>query len=181
MNAMNTQVRHILICGERGVGKSTLIERLLSACPRPRCGFITKMQPAGKDGFHPIYIHPAAQSDEDRTYTETNLIGTCDSRTHLSRLDAFNILGVQYIREASPSGIIVMDELGFFESKAEKFTSAVLHALSGDIPVIAAVKKRTDVPFLNAVRAMPKTDTFYITPENRDALYEQLLPRMQVL
>ena len=45
---------HILICGERGVGKSTLIERLLRACSRPRYGFVTKMRPAGPDGFHPI-------------------------------------------------------------------------------------------------------------------------------
>ena len=147
----------------------------------PRCGFITKMQPAGKNGFHPIYIHPAAQSDEGRVYTETNLIGICNSRTHLPRLDAFNILGVTYIQEAVPDGIIVMDELGFFESQAEEFTSAVLHALSGDIPVIAAVKSRTDVPFLNAVRAMPRADTFYITPENRDMLFEQLLPRIRNL
>ena len=46
--------KHILICGERGVGKSTLIEKLLAACPRPRYGFITKMRPADETGFHPI-------------------------------------------------------------------------------------------------------------------------------
>ena len=170
--------RHILLSGERGVGKSTLIERLLSAVPLPRYGFITKMRP---DGFHPIYIHPAGQPLQERVYTEANCIGTCDSRTHRPNLDAFNTLGVQYIREARPGGILIMDELGFFESKADRFTAAVLEALAGDVPVLAAVKSRTDVPFLNAVRAAPQAEVFRITPENRDALFEALLPRMRDL
>ena len=42
--------KHILISGERCVGKSTLIEKLLSASSRPRYGFVTKMGPAGPDG-----------------------------------------------------------------------------------------------------------------------------------
>ena len=176
-----TEKRHILICGERGVGKSTLIEKLLAASSRPRYGFITKMRPAGPDGFHPICIHPAGQPVEERVYTDGNCIGTCDSRTHRPNLDAFNVLGVRYIEEAKPDGIIVMDELGFFEAKAEAFTAAVLHALAGDVPVIAAVKSRTDVPFLNAVRAASRAEVFYITPENRDELYEKLLPRIRAL
>ena len=172
---------HILICGERGVGKSTLIERLLRACSRPRYGFVTKMRPAGPDGFHPIYIHPAGQPMAERVYTEENCIGVCDSRTHRPNREAFNTLGVRYIREARPGGILIMDELGFFESQAESFTDAVLAALSGDIPVIAAVKSRRDVSFLNAVRSQPRAEVFYITPENRDVLYERLLPRLERL
>ena len=173
--------RHILICGERGVGKSTLIEKLLQASSRPRYGFITKMRPANETGFHPIYIHPAGQPAAERTYAETNCIGTCDSRTHRPNLNAFNTLGVRYIRDAQPGGILVMDELGFFEAKAEDFTAAVLTALTGDIPVLAAVKSRTDVPFLNAIRSAPKAEVFHITPENRDELFEELLPRMRAL
>ena len=173
--------KHILICGARGVGKSTLIEKLLQACPRPRYGFLTKMEAPGPDGFRPIYIHPAEQPRKAWTYTEENRIGSCDSRTHLARPEVFDALGVRLIREARPEGILVMDELGFFEATAEGFTAAVLEALAGDIPVIAAVKSRTDVPFLNAVRAAPKAEVFSITPENRDELYRLLLPRMEAL
>ena len=171
-----TEKKHILICGERGVGKSTLIEKLLEASSRPRYGFVTKMRPAGPDGFHPIYIHPAGQAVAEREYTEANCIGACDSRTHRPDLDAFNTLGVRYIEEAKADGIILMDELGFLEAKADKFTAAVLAVLAGDVPVLAAVKSRTDIPFLNAVRAAPRAEVFYITPENRDELYERLLP-----
>lgn len=172
---------HILISGERGAGKSTLIERLLRACPRPRYGFVTKMVPAGPDGFHPIYIHPAGQPVTERVYMEENCIGVCDSRTHRPNLEIFDGLGVRYVRAARPDGVLVMDELGFFEARAEAFTAAVLEALSGDVPVIAAVKSRRNVPFLNAVLSQPRAEVFYITPENREALYEKLLPRMERL
>ena len=57
----------------------------------------------------------------------------------------------------------------------------VLEALTGDIPVIAAVKSRTDILFLNAVRSAPRAEVFPITPENRDELFEKLLPRVRGL
>ena len=173
--------KHILICGARGVGKSTLIEKLLQACPRPRYGFLTEMEAPGPDGFRPIYIHPAEQPRKAWTYTEENRIGSCDSRTHLARPEVFDALGVRLIREARPEGILVMDELGFFEAQAAAFTAAVLQALTEDIPVIAAVKDRKDIPFLSAVRAAPKAELFILTPENREQLLKQLLPRMKNL
>ena len=89
--------RHILISGERGVGKSTLIERLLSASTLPRYGFITKMRPAGPDGFHPVYIHPAGQPPHERVYTDANCIGACDSRTDYDYLQdvEFRVFGLK--------------------------------------------------------------------------------------
>jgi len=171
--------KHILICGDRGTGKSTLIEKLLQDDPRPRYGFVTKMAGPGPDGFRPVYIHPAGQAAEARVFTAENCVGVCDSRTHRPCREVFDGLGVRYIEAARPDGILVMDELGFFEAQAESFTAAVLTALRGDIPILAAVKSRTDVAFLNAVRAAPKAEVFYITPENREELYERLLPSIK--
>lgn len=171
-----SEQKHILICGEVGVGKSTLIARLLEHSTRPRYGFITKKLEPDENGFHPIYIHPAGALT--RHYEPNNLIGTCDRRIHNINLDAFNTLGVAYL-QAKPDGIVLMDELGFMESKAEGFTRAVIETLDGDIPVIAAVKARYDVPFLNEVRAHPKGQLHMITQENRDALFEELLPTIQ--
>ena len=165
--------KHIFICGEVGVGKSTLIQRLLAQSTRPLYGFITKKLDPDENGFHPIYIHPAGT--DARVYEEKNLIGTCDRRIHNINLDAFNTLGVSYL-QAKADGIILMDELGFMEAQAEAFTRAVMGALDGDIPVVAAVKARFDIPFLNAVRAHPKGNLYMITPENRDPILKELLP-----
>lgn len=168
-----SEPKHILVCGEIGAGKSTLIARLLSRSTRPVYGFVTKRLAAGEDGFHPIYIHPAAA--ETRVCGETNLVGTCDRGNHRANPGVFDTLGVKYLR-AAPGGLIVMDELGFMEAKAEAFVRSVFTALDGDIPVLAAVKARFDVPFLNDVRAHPRGRLCMLTRENRDELFEELLP-----
>ena len=74
--------RHLLICGERGVGKSTLIRRLLKHSTREVGGFVTKRLPiADENGFFPIYLYPASQKEDERHNEAANLVGTCDSRS----------------------------------------------------------------------------------------------------
>jgi len=165
--------KHILVCGEVGAGKSTLIQKLLDQTNRPLYGFVTKRLEADETGFHPIYIHPAGT--DERTHAEGNMIGTCDTKIHNINTETFNTLGVDYLK-AEPDGLVVMDELGFMEAEAEQFVKAVFAALDGDIPVIAAVKARYDVAFLNEVRAHKNANLFTITKENREALYQELLP-----
>ena len=61
------------------------------------------------------------------------------------------------------------------ERDALLFQKAVLDALNGDIQVIAAVKARRDVEFLNRVRNSEKADVYDITESNREALYNKLV------
>ena len=138
--------RHLLICGERGVGKSTLIRRLLEHSTREVGGFVTKRLP-------------------------------CDSRSSIRHPEVFDGLGAQLIESAPEGGIILMDELGFLENDAKVFQSAVLCALDGDMPVLAAVKPK-DTPFLRAVRGHENAELVFIDEQNRDALLEKLLPHI---
>ena len=170
--------RHLLLCGERGVGKSTLIRRLLERNAREIGGFVTKRLPdADENGFFPIYLYPAAQREDERRNQEANLVGTCDSRSSVRYPEVFDGLGVRLIESAPRGGLILMDELGFLENDAEAFQAAVLRALSGDTPVLAAVKPR-DTPFLRAVREHRNAELVYIDEENRGALLAQLLPHI---
>lgn len=73
-----------------------------------------------------------------------------------------------------------MDELGFMEAEAERFKQAVFRALDGEIPVLAAVKAREDVPFLNDVLHHRKVTVYTVTPENWEAVYTELLPFLRI-
>lgn len=168
---------HLLICGDVGVGKSTLIGRLLEHNTRPLCGFATKRIPVpGADGLCPVYLHPAAQAVSERVYGRDNLIGKCDRRHSLRFPQVFDTLGVELLR-APEDGLILMDELGFLENDAARFRGAVLRALDGSIPVLAAVKSR-DTEFLRAVKAHSNAELISITEQNRGELYERLLPKI---
>ena len=88
----------------------------------------------------------------------------------------FDTLGSAYLQDTTACRVIVMDELGFMESEAQAFRAAVLGVLDEDVPVLAAVKGRTDVPFLHQVCAHPRAEVVPIDTQNRDALFHRLLP-----
>lgn len=165
--------KHIIICGEKQTGKSTLIERLLEQCSVPVHGFYTRTTAKRPDGYHSIYLYPA--NSTDRPQSAENHVGNCNSRQRTVNTKVFTQLGVQYLMHR-PGGIIAMDELGFMETGSPAFCSAVINCLDGDMPVLAVCKARFDVEFLNEVRNHPKVRLFTITRENRDDLYETLLP-----
>ena len=171
--------RHVLICGEVGAGKSTLIRRLIAESGLPVYGFFTKKLDEDRQGFHPIYLHPASQPAQTWAWTEEYLVGWCNRKSRKIYPDVFNIRGVGYLQSARPGGVIVMDELGFMETEAEPFMQAVFSALDSDIPVLAAVKARFDIPFLNAVRQHPNGQVYTITPDNRESLFQSLLPTVR--
>ena len=88
----------------------------------------------------------------------------------------FDTLGREYLEDTQGCEVIVMDELGFMESEAYAFRSAVLRALDSDVPVLAAVKDKQGVPFLQQVRQHPQAEVFAINAENREELFARLLP-----
>ncbi|MBR4098775.1 MAG: hypothetical protein IKK44_02155 [Clostridium sp.] len=173
--------KHILISGARGVGKSTLIRRLLEHSSRTVCGFYTKSLPMDESGTHPVYIHPAATPEGNRIYTPENRIAICTSAGPQVNCAAFDVLGVDYLTSLPENGLVLMDELGFMESRSECFTRKVLEILDGDLPVIAAIKNRMDIPFLAQLHRHPNAAVYEISTDNREELFQQLLPLVEAL
>ena len=164
--------RHILICGERRAGKSTLIEKLIKELDKPVYGFFTRMFEPNAQGFYPIYMY--SPTDTAREKTIINHVGDCNGHQRSINISVFDELGVELLKKRE--GIVAMDELGFMETGSPEFCESVLRHLDGDEHVIATVKARYDVEFLDRVRSHPKAQVYEITPENRDAMYEELLP-----
>lgn len=164
---------HALIVGERGVGKSTLIRRILKELNRPVFGYETKKEEQQEDPTRgcPIYIYDAGIP---HAQTAENLIGYHREPNSDAFTAAFDRYAPRLMENVPEEAIVELDEIGFLEAKSEAFCQAVLHLLDGGRPVIAAVKSR-DLPFLNRVRKHPNARCFLITPENRDTLYEEVL------
>lgn len=168
---------HALIVGPRGVGKSTLIRRVLSDLNKPVFGFETKKEDALADESlgSPVYIYAAGT---EHRQTPENLVGHCKNKCFATMKEAFDRYAPKLRLPVPENHVILLDELGFMESSSEAFCGAVLALLDGDIPVIAAVKDK-DFPFLNAVRTHPNCRCFHITPENRDELFPEVLAFLQ--
>lgn len=164
---------HILITGSGGVGKSTLIRRIIQELGRPVFGFETKKEDslAEEGNGSPVYIYDAGK---ERIRTDENLVGYCKNKHFGTMKEAFDRYAAKLRLPVPENCVILLDELGFMESASEDFCSAVLSLLDGDIPVIAAVKDK-DTPFLEAVRAHKNCRCFFITEKNRDELYQEVL------
>lgn len=168
---------HALIVGDRGVGKSTLIRRVLQELNRPIFGFETKKEEQLEDSIRgcPIYIYDAGKP---HFRTQENLIGYHKERDIPAITAAFDRYAPKLLEVVPADAVVELDEIGFLEANAENFCNSVLHLLDGRNPVIASVKNR-EHPFLDAVRNHPNARCFYISTENRDALYEEVLAFMK--
>ena len=168
---------HALIVGDRGVGKSTLIRRVLQELNRPVFGFETKKEEQLEDPIRgcPIYIYDAGKP---HCRAQENLIGYHKEQDMAAITAAFDRYAPSLMGPVADDAVVELDEIGFLEAKSDAFCQAVLHLLEGKNPVIAAVKNR-EHPFLDAVRNHPNARCFFITAENRDALYEEVLAFMK--
>ena len=168
---------HALIVGDRGVGKSTLIRRVLKDLNRPVFGYETKKEEQLEDPIRgcPIYIYDAGKP---HCRTPENLIGYHREQDMAAITAAFDRYAPSLMGPVADDAVVELDEIGFLEAKSQAFCHAVLHLLEGKNPVIAAVKNR-EHPFLYAVRNHPNARCFYISAENRDALYDEVLAFMK--
>lgn len=148
---------HLFLTGEKGVGKSTLIDYLLAG--RTPCGFRTRrvVGVLSRPSVHLLTV-------PDTTPTADNLLFYCGAYSP----ERFDTLGVAALENRS-GDVLLMDELGPAESGAEKFTAAVLAALDGELPILG-VLQQADTPFLRAVARHPRVRLVTVTPQNRDAL-----------
>ena len=184
--------QHTLIVGGQGVGKSTLIRRVLEELDVPVCGYITRKEPHLRDPQlgDPIYIYEAGQP---QIQTSDNLAGHCRDQRPLVYAEAFDhfarklqALSKEEItpdeNQENPQAkdnhgkapLVLMDEIGIMERHSPDFCQAVLDLLEGDRPILAAVKYK-DRPYLNQIRDHERCRCFTITEENREELFEEVL------
>ncbi len=160
----------IMLCGDIDSGKSTLIRKLLEDMGKPPKGYITVRMPA-VDGVSKVYLYDIANPPE--RVEDAAVIITIENEVREKHPELLDTLGVQYLTDIPAGSVVVLDEIGSLESASPEFQKAVMRILSGDYTVLAAVKA-ANTDFLRRVRSHPDCELYIITPDNRDALYEQL-------
>jgi len=152
---VNGTKKHIVISGKKKTGKSELLSKILEDYDWPVYGFCTEAGSCRRPGYRSYYIFPYAG---EHIESEENHIGDSRAGEGYFNYEVFDNYGVRLL-DAKPDGIIVMDEIGFMEAKAEKFAARILELLDGDIPVIAVVKSgHDDVELLGKIRNHPNVE-----------------------
>ena len=158
---------HLFLTGEKGVGKSTLLKKLLEGRGDRIGGFLTVRSAQAFPGK--ISLHMLSPKGGE-VPAEENFLCFCPPRGDAAAAERFDRLGCAALERGGE--IIVMDELGPAEARAEAFQAMVQELLEGSVPVYGVLQK-TDSPLYRMITTHPNVCLLEVTAENRDALAEK--------
>jgi nucleoside-triphosphatase len=163
---------YVFLTGEIGVGKSTVIRKVLAGLDIRPGGFVTGFGPDRASPDRRLVLNPAW---EEPAYDEAHAVARFGGG-HPPRPDsvAFDQLGCGYLDACRTwAKLLLMDELGPLERDALHFQRAVLLALDGPIPILG-VLKQSGHPWMDAIVRHPAVTVLSVTAANRDVLPQQL-------
>lgn len=160
-------VNNLFLTGDVQVGKSTIIKRVIQNLGIKVGGFNTQRYYEQDQlvGFYMESLNDHALSGEHP------LIGHCRDRNWVAVPDTFDHYGVTILRECMQhkDRLIIMDELGFFESEAYEFQNMVSTCLNSDVPVLGVLKQH-NTPFINSIKERKDLILLTTTSANRDRI-----------
>ena len=142
-------VRHIFLTGEKQIGKSTILQKVLREYEKSVGGFYTVRTNEFLGNQYSVHLLKAGETSR---ITEENFLFLCGEKDDMveKRFDC-----------------IVMDELGPHEEKAEKFVAAVNELLNGEVPILGVLQKTAGCCWPQFA-AHPAVKILEITKENRN-------------
>lgn len=166
----------IMLTGRPGVGKTTLVRRVIEELDRPAGGFYTRELREGgrRAGFEIVTL-----GGETATLSHVDI----DSEQRVSKygvdVEALDQVGVPAIREAVDEGaLVVIDEIGKMELYSDAFKTAVADALDSASPVLGTIM-RGSRPWADRIKRRDNVEVIEVTVENRDRLVDELTERLR--
>ena len=163
--------RNVLVTGPPGIGKSTVIEKLLRQLGLPAGGFFTReiREYGRRAGFSILTCN-----GEEGILAHVNIKSVYRVGRYGVNLDAVNRLAVPSMIPETPKHVIVVDEIGKMECFSKLFRDAVVRALDAENRVIGSVAMKGE-PFIQSVKARADVRLVEVTEKNRDTLPSLLL------
>lgn len=168
-------MRNILLTGRPGVGKTTLIQKIVSDFKGRIGGFYTQE----------IRIHNRRVGFEIVTFSGRK--GTLSSVEISSplRVGKYGVnlkdleeIGVREIESAlRMDDLIVVDEIGKMELFSEKFKVMVLEALNSPKPFLATITKSRN-PFADKIKKRNDVVLLEVTERNRNSSISEIIDKI---
>jgi len=170
--------KNLFVTGRPGVGKTTLIRRVLADLGVAAGGFTTDEIREGGErvGFAVSDLRGPSGILAHVNLESEHRVG----KYGVNRGDIERI-GVPALETAvAGARLVVMDEIGRMELCSPAFQQAVLRALDSPRPVLGTIQESRN-PFLDAVRARADVEILVMTERNRDALAPLVLSKVRAL
>jgi nucleoside-triphosphatase len=169
---------NVFVTGRPGVGKTTLIRRVLSDIGADAGGFYTSeiRERGTRVGFSITSL-----DGESGTLARVDYGGPYRVGKYGVNREDLERVGVAALESATAAAeLVIMDEIGRMELCSPAFQTAVMKALDGRTPVLGTIQDRSN-RFLDAVRARKDVEVIEITEGNRDEMVAVVSDRVREL
>lgn len=176
-------MNNLFLTGKINIGKTTVLNSIkekLNIDHNMIGGFLTKafLKNGKVKGF---YIQPINYPLEKQPEFEKTVIGyTPDGIKWVGVTDTFEGFGVEILNYCleCPFELIIMDELGFFESKSYIFQQKIHEIIESKKKVLGVIKPQPTI-FMNSIRNRKDVIIVETTKENRDYLSTKLYNKIR--
>ncbi|HHV63822.1 MAG TPA: hypothetical protein GXX46_01895 [Peptococcaceae bacterium] len=157
---------NLLITGKIRSGKSTLLKEMIDPLLTVTGGYyVQRLFIQGESrAFRLVDINRESylpNLEVQNIESFPGLIAVMGEEKHCY-FEPFRNIGVLALKQAAEQKqLILMDELGRFETKVPEFMQAVFQTLDNNLPVLGVIKKETN-PFLDRIRARSDVDVIDI-------------------
>lgn len=161
----------VCLTGRPGVGKTTVILRVLKGFKGRAGGFITLEVREGKQrvGFKVMDLQ-----GKEALMAHLAFPGPKVGKYGV-KVEAFEKVALPALQGAiEGADLIVVDEIGKMELLSEGFRTLIHEALRADKPLLGTLSIAKD-PFLEEIRRMPGVSLIEVTPANRELLPSWIL------
>lgn len=155
--------KHLFLTGEKGVGKSTLLQKALGGYPGRVGGLRTLRTDAWCPGGWSVHLFGPG---EEPVPSADNLLFICGGPQEDTPA-RFDRLGCRALQRSAGCSLLVLDELGPHEARAAVFRRAVLELLDGDAPILGVLQAPA-AAFWPELLRHPQATLLEITRQNRD-------------
>ncbi|AAC07294.1 NTPase [Aquifex aeolicus] len=175
----------IIITGEPGVGKTTLVKKIVERLGKRAIGFWTEEvrdpETKKRTGFRIITTEGKKKIFSSKFFTSKKLVGSYGVNVQYFEELAIPILERAY-REAKKDRrkVIIIDEIGKMELFSKKFRDLVRQIMHDpNVNVVATIPIRDVHPLVKEIRRLPGAVLIELTPENRDVILEDILSLLE--
>lgn len=165
-------MKNILVTGNPGIGKTTLVQKIADEIQGKVGGFYTRerQERGRRTGFEIVTL-----SGKTGVLADVNLPGRYRVGKYGVNLKDLEDLAIPEIYETlEKGGLVIIDEIGKMELFSGEFKNAVLTALDSKEPVLATIAKHHN-PFTDKIKKRDDVKILNMTEANRDSLKSEIL------
>ena len=161
---------NILLTGRPGVGKTTLIKKLIDSVPLSKGGFYTEEIRKGKER---IGFSLTTLDGNKSVLASVNIKSPYRVGKYGVDVDSFERVGVESVRKAMlTKQLIIVDEVGKMELFSKKFRELVIQALNTG-RVVATIRK-SSAGYIDEIKSRKDVRLREVNYQNRNALLGEI-------